>query len=292
MFFLLSSLLLILVSLSAGYFISKIILEKSGWRWDELDVINYMIRKCMSELIIIIGSAIIIKIMKDYSLRQRENEMLAIENIRNKLQLLKMQMHPRILFGCLQNIYNDIDAGTTHAPEMILKLSDLLSYLLYEGELKRVPLNKEIKMIQNYMDLKKLEYKNNLDILFVTSGDLAGYYVTPGLFLPLLETGIVSFEKLQKPLFVSIELKTRGATIYFSLKNNIPGIQMMTMPYVQAALDSMKERLEIFHLSKFKLEVSSTADGFTITLQLEPDKIFNHQNQNIQKDENLKYEHA
>jgi two-component system, LytTR family, sensor kinase len=291
-FLILSSLLLIAVAVPSGYFISKAILEKSGGQWDELTLINRISRKCVNGLIIITGSAIIIKIMKDYSLRQGENEMLAIENARNKLQLLKMQMHPRILFGCLQNIYNDIDAGTLYAPEMILKLSDLLSYLLYEAESKQVSLDKEVKMIQNYIALKKIEYKNKLDIYFEMSGDMSTHYITPGLFLPLLEIGIASFEKPEKPIYVSIELKTNAAKIYFNLKNNIPGIQMMKMPSAQATLESTKRRLQIFHVDKFKLEVHSAADSFTIMLQLEQDQIINPQHQNIQNGESLIYEHA
>jgi sensor histidine kinase YesM len=283
-FLIFSSLLLIAVAVTSGYFISKAILEKSGGQWDKLTLINEILRKCVNGLIIITGWAVIVKIMKDYSLRQGENEMLAIENAGNKLRLLKMQMHPRILFGCLQNIYNDIAAGTLNAPEMILKLSDLLSYLLYEAESKQVPLDKEVKMIQNYVALKKLEYKDKLDIYFEMSGDMSTHYITPGLFLPLLETGIASFEKPEKPFYVSIELKTNAAKIYFSLKNNIPGIQIMKMPSAKETLESTKRRLQIVHLDKFKLEVHSAANSFTIMLQLEQDQIINPLHQNIQNE--------
>lgn len=291
-FLILSLISLIVITLSVGYFTSIFIFKKSGFQWGELDVINLTMRKCVGSQLTITGSAIIIKIMKDYSLRERENEMLAIENVRNKLQLLKMQMHPRILFDCLQNIYNDIDAGTMHAPEMILKLSDLLSYLLYEAELKQIPLDKEVKMIQNYVALKKLEYKNKLDIYFEMSGDIRAHYIVPGLFLPILEIGIGASEILEKPFSASIELKTDASKIYFNLTNNIPGIQMMKMPAVQATLDSTKKRLQIFHLHKFKLEAHSTAHSFTIMLQLEADKIIHLQDQNIQNGESLIYEHA
>lgn len=287
-FLILSSLLLVVVTISAIYIISKIIYPQ----WNELDIITLTIRKAQGEQIIVTGSAIIIKIMKDYFLKQRESEKLAVENTRNNLQLLKMQMHPRILFGCLRNIYNDIDAGTLYAPEMILKLSDLLSYLLYETESNQVSLNKEVKMIQTYADLKKLEYKNKADIYFEISGDMNDYYIMPGLFLPLLELGFVRFEDAEDPLSVSIELKIVASKFYFTLKNNSQGNKIIKMPATHTTLDSIKRRLQIFDLHKFKLETHSTAYGLDIVLQLELEKIINPQNQTIQREESIIYEHT
>jgi two-component system, LytTR family, sensor kinase len=283
---------LVTITVAISYVICKIIFEKSDWQWDELDVLTLVFKKSIGEQIIISGSAIIIKIIKDYSLKQRENEILAIENTRNKIQLLKMQMHPRILFECLHNIYIDIEAGTINAPEMIIKFSDLLSYLLYEGEMKQVPLNLELKMVENYIALKKIAYKNNLNFNIETSGDTNGYFITPGLFLPLLELGFVPFEKTGKPLSVSIILKTDRSKIYFHLKNNVPGNQIMETTSAQEALEGLKKRLQLFHLSKYIIETHSTIDSFTIELQVEKDKRFYMQNQNSETGESMIYEHS
>jgi two-component system LytT family sensor kinase len=284
------SLLLIIVTTSLCCFISKILFEKYGQQWDTLDLLNVVIRKSISQLITITGAAIVIKILKDYFLRQQENELLAIENIRNKLHLQKMQLHPNILFESLNAIHNDIAAGTVYAPEMILRLSDMLSYLLYEADVKQILLSSEIKMIQNYTELKKLQYNNRLDIYFETTGDISSYYISPGLLLPFLEAGIATFEKLEKPLIVSIQLKTDESKIYFTLKNNIPGIQMMKMPLIQSTLKNIKDRLQIFYLHKFKLEIYPAAETFTVMLQLEPNEISHRKNQNIQNGQRIIYE--
>ncbi|HEX5150940.1 MAG TPA: histidine kinase [Parafilimonas sp.] len=281
----LSAVLSVMVTVSAVYIISKIIHPQ----WHELDVITLTIRKVEEAQMIVAGSAIIIKIMKDYFLKQRESEMLAVENIRNNLQLLKTQMHPGILFECLHNIYNDIDAGTLYAPEMVLKLSELLSYLLYETESDQVPLNKEVKMIQTYAELKKLEYKNKADIYIEISGDMNDYYIMPGLFLPLLETGFVHFEEMEN---VSIELKMVASKFYFTLKNNSQGNKIRKMPATNTTLDNIRKRLQIFDVHKFKLETYSTMYGLAIVLQLELEKIIRPQNQTIQREESMIYEHA
>ncbi len=290
LFLIVSLLVLIIITIGSAYFIYVTNFKKSGEQWSEIDMLTSIYR-CLASFIAITSSAAIMKIMKDYFLKQHENEVLAIRNARNRVQLLKMQIHPRILFECLHNIYDDINAGALYAPEMILKLSELLSYLLYEGELKQVPLTKEIKMIQTFLELKKLEYKNKIDIDIEVSGEMDTHYIIPVLLLPLLEAAIIPFEKMEKVLTVFLELKTIESKIYFNLKTNVTGTQIIKTPAVQTALDSTKRRLQISGLYKFKLELQSASDSLTIILQFEPDKFSIRKKHNIQNSDNLVYEH-
>ncbi len=279
----------VIITLLSAYCITVMTFINGGEPKNELDI-ELALRRSITSLIAISSSAVIMKIMKDYFFKQRENERLSIENARNKLQLLKMQIHPRILFECLHNIYNDIDAGTLYAPEMILKLSELLSYLLYEGELKQVPLTKEIKMLQAYFELKKLEYKNKIEIDFEVSGEMDTHYILSVLLLPLLEIAIIPPEKLEKVLTVFLELKTIESKLYFNLKTNISGTQVMKTPAAQIALDSTKRRLQTSGLYKFKLEFQSASNSFAIILLLEPDKFSNLKKFTIQNEESIIYE--
>jgi sensor histidine kinase YesM len=266
------SLLSLAVSIPSGYFITKLIFITHGYGGNNLDVLSMALQRCMADLIAITGAAIIIKIRKDYFLQQRENEMLAIENIRNKLQLLKMQMHPRILFASLHRIHLELDAGTRQASEMILKLSDLLSYLLYESESDRVALSKEVKMIENYIALKKLENRDNIDIRFQTDGQPDDPSVTPGLLLPLLEIGIERPHDNPQKTRIAIELSTAGGTVHFSLSNNMPGKEIVKEPSVQRTLDAVRKRLQSSYHQKFKLEIYPAIDSLTIVLQVAKEK--------------------
>jgi hypothetical protein len=260
------------VSIPSGYFITRMIFITHGYSGGSLDVLSMALQRCMANLIAISGAAIIIKILKDYFLQQKENEMLAVENIRNKLQLLKMQMHPRILFASLHQIHMELDAGTRQAPEMILKLSDLLSYLLYESESDSVPLSKEVKMIENYIALKKLEYKGSIDIRFQTGGQAGDPSITPGLLLPLLEIGIERPDDRPRKTRVAIELRTAGGTVYFSLSNNMPGKGIVKEPSVKTTLDAVRKRLQSSYFQKFKLEVYPGTDSLMIVLQMAKEK--------------------
>jgi len=255
------------VSIPAGYFITKMIFKTHGYGGNWLDVLSMAMQHGVADFVAITGAAVIIKILKDYFLQQRENEMLAVENVRNKLQLLKMQMHPRILFASLRRIHVEIDAGTQQAPEMILKLSDLLSYLLYESESDRVPLSMEVKMIENYIALKKLEYKGSINIRFQTGGQPGNPAISPGLFLPLLEIGIERPDDSSRKTSVAIEIRSGGGKVYFSLINNMPGKEIVKEPSVQTTLHAVRKRLQSSYYRKSKLEVFPATDSLKIVLQ-------------------------
>jgi len=256
------------IAIPASYYVTEKNFMLRGFDSDALDIFAASLQNGLANLITFTGAAVILKIMKDYWLRQRENELLAVENIRNKLHLLKMQMHPRILFASLQRIYLAIDDATGEAPEMILKLSDLLSYLLYQSETELVLLGKEIQMIQNYLALKKLEYKQEIDIQFVTSSTLYSYWITPGLFLPLLEIGLERSAGIKQQTSVIIQLLAMGTKIHFSLTNDLPGETIAKDPAVQATLRAVREQLRNAGFQKTRLTLQSRADSMTIVMQL------------------------
>lgn len=257
-----------------------------------MDVITLAISRCVAMQITFIGVAVILKTMKDYYLRQKEHEILAIKNISNSLQLLKMQIHPRILFESLHNIYKDIDTGAHDAPEMILKLSDLLSYLLYDGQAKEVSLDKELKMVQNYVDLKKLEYKNKLSTKIEIAENIQTHQVATGFFLPLLEIVLHPSERNKKGSFLFIECRTMASDLYLKLEININENKVMDMYSAKSTINNLKRRLELSHSRKNKLQISSTPGTITILLQIELDKPIDPENQYTPNNESLMYEHT
>jgi two-component system LytT family sensor kinase len=259
---------LLTISIPLGYLITEENYIRQGFDSDTLDIFSTALHICFANLIVFTIAAVSIKIMKDYWLRQRENELLAIENIRNKLHLLKMQLHPRILFASLQRIYLEIEHQTREAPEMILKLSDLLSYLLYESDWEKVPLSKEVQMIDNYLALKELEYKRRPGIRFDTSGDLDKHWISPGLFLPLLETGIERANAIGQTSMVTVQLKSIGPMIMFSLKIDVSGKALAKDPAVQTSIRLVKERLRSAGFQRWKFDLLTHATDTTIVMQL------------------------
>jgi LytS/YehU family sensor histidine kinase len=116
----------------------------------------------------------------------KQNEFLQEkqEKIVAELQLLKAQVHPHFLFNTLNNIYSSSLERSSKTPELILKLSSLLSYMLYDCKTDEVRLEKEIEIMKNYIDLEKERYGDKIEISVNIEGDIHDNYITP-----LLATG-------------------------------------------------------------------------------------------------------
>ena len=269
-FFLTASILFAIpVIFSSGYFITKNILDKSGSPFTGWDIASVVLVNCLGPGIQITGAAVIMKVMKDYSLRRQQNRKLVIENVSNKLKLVKMQIHPRILFESLHNISSDIDADANHAGEIILQLSELLSYLLYDADASRVSLDKEIRMVQNYIALKKSEFKKKLKIEIEIDGNCNVHYIIPGLLLSLMEIIIIPFEKVKRSLSVSMQIKSVASVLFIFVQNDAPDVMAKDIKSIQSTLSLIKQQLKIFNFSVYKLDAQSDIENFTIMLQLE-----------------------
>ncbi len=107
-------------------------------------------------------------------MKQKESERLESEKINAELQLLKAQVHPDFLFKTLNNIYTHAASSSPRTSGMLLKLSDLLSYMLYECDKPVVPLEKEIAMMKEYMQLEKIRYNDEPEMEVNIKGDLTG----------------------------------------------------------------------------------------------------------------------
>jgi Histidine kinase len=264
-----SFLFLFISTMAAFYITTRLIFMKDNQPWDELDIIDEASTLFAGQQIIVTGSAIILKLMKEYALSQNASKILSLEKTRNNLRLFQMQMQPLVLFNCLDAIYHDIDEGTGNAPQMILKLADLLSYLIYEGDLPTIGLNKEIAMTENYIDLKNLELKNKFRFDFQISCSPDSYYIMPGLLLPLLDIITMPFVDAEQQLVILISLTKTANNLYFILENNNDGSRILKMPLVKSTIESVRERIRVFHLYGNQIETVATSDSLKIIVKME-----------------------
>jgi two-component system LytT family sensor kinase len=173
------------INFAAGFFIAKMWLARFGVPIGFLEVLSFAAHRCIANSITITIAAVIIKIMKDHFFRRRDHEKLLVERLANNLRFLKMRLHPQLLFVSLRRIGVEIENESALAPEMILRLSDLISYLLYESQTDYVSLDQEERMIRQYIALKQPEFNRSIPI--IVEGPLAGRRIAPGLLLQRLE---------------------------------------------------------------------------------------------------------
>jgi two-component system LytT family sensor kinase len=104
-----------------------------------------------------------------------------------QLRYLRAQLNPHFLFNTLNSVYSLAMQKSDRAPEVVVKLADIMRYLIYECNEERIPLDKEIEFIRNYIEIEKIRY--NADIRLTVEGQTAGVTVEPYLFISFIENG-------------------------------------------------------------------------------------------------------
>jgi two-component system LytT family sensor kinase len=182
---------------------------------------------------------------------------------------LKMQVNPHFLFNALNNIYSlAVSEKGKKTGDSIMKLSELLRYVLYEkeDEQHKVSLEKEIKHINSYIDLIKLRYENGVYINFSIEGDMHNKRIAPLLLFPLIENaskhGVMNDP--EKP--TQIDLNVADSTIRFTIKNYKNNYLKDEAGGI--GVQNVQKRLDLLYPNQYTLKVNETTDQFIVDLQL------------------------
>lgn len=195
---------------------------------------------------------------------------LRLKNEKNQVELmhLKSQVNPHFFFNTLNNLYGLIEQDTHKAQQLILKLSDMMRYSIYEGQKDWVTLDDEITYLENYMDLHRMRYHKAIDIRFDIDAEDRSIKIMPLLFIIMVENAFKhGVEKLRKDAFVHIRLKATTQIVDFVIENNFDVEQLDGNDGI--GLNNLKKRLELVYLNRHELEIPSNQAGiYKIRLRL------------------------
>jgi len=217
------------------------------------------------------GIAAAIKLMKHLYLKEQRNLQLQKENISSQLQVLKAQVHPHFLFNTLNNIYATTQVTSPAAASMIAGLSDLLRYMLYEGNQTVVPLHRELQMLQQYVLLEKSRYGKELDMhMDLPEGD-TNYVIAPLLLLPFVENCFKhgTSTMLEQP-WMSLSISIENDWLKMKLLNG----KMEETPALHSGigLHNARKRLQLLYPNKHELVITNEAEVFIVNLKLQLEK--------------------
>lgn len=215
------------------------------------------------------GIAAGIKLSKKWWLQQRENEKLAKQKLANELQLLKTSIHPRFLLHSLHTVQRHIDYSSEQSPVLILQLSDLLSYLLYEKDETWVPLEKELEIIRYYINLE--EKSSEGKPLFKTEfpENTGGKFIIPFLLLTIVENCFeYFFETGQREPLLTLMIRIKENTLHFQLIFSKPDNQSEGKSLANEKIISVKKQLQNQYAGLYHLQVIADAESNSIYLKL------------------------
>ncbi len=200
-------------------------------------------------------------IRKMSTLRTLKNEKTKAE-----LSQLKAQVNPHFFFNMLNNLYGWIDKDSETAKELILKLSDLMRFSIYEGEKDTVLLTDEVTFLDNFIDLNRMRYHKKIDITFHKDIQDSTLQIMPLMFIILVENAFKhGVEKRRDNAFVRIQLVTSTNELAFKIENNYDTSAVST-PGI--GLQNLKSRLNIMYPGKHEFSTSTEKDVFTAELKI------------------------
>ncbi len=239
--------------------------------FDKQDLIVWKIGQwdAMGQTMTFSGFAGVIKLMKLYYLENSENKRLQEQKVNHELQLLKSQLNSRFLFDTLKSIQQRVRKNSPDSSGLILNLSDLLSYILYENNEKEVALNKEIEIIEDYLKLENESHGNKLDISVTQQGEIAEKKIVPLVLLPLVESCFEhSSARPRKGAGIFLDFDVTGLVLKVTLKIN--NLRSFSNEIFQKSIriKNVKQRLNSFYSGKHHLEIMEDNQNFIVRLEL------------------------
>lgn len=191
---------------------------------------------------------------------------LSAEKSETELNLLKQQINPHFFFNTLNNLYALSLTKDKQTPEVILQLSELMRYVIYQGKEKQVALKEEVKYIEDYVQLQQIRLHKKLDFKFEKSIEDNDLQIPPLLFITFVENAFKhGVEPSEDECFLHLNLKTVGKELIFICKNSFE--EKSTEPS-GIGLDNLKRRLALRFPKRHTLEIVEKSNQFIATLKI------------------------
>ncbi len=214
----------------------------------------------------VIVVTMLIKLM-DNSFKQ-EKKLLAIEKEKSsaELGLLKAQINPHFFFNTLNSLYALTLKGSEQASNVVLRLSGLMHYMLYEATANKVLLADEIKYLENYISIEQIRFAERLELSFQYSGEIEGKLIAPLLLLPFVENAFKHGIE-DNSGWITINLKVVGMRLYLKVENSCTVVSKQKGKGV--GLNNVRRRLELTYPDNYELAINQTAGTFEAELTID-----------------------
>ncbi len=232
---------------------------------------NYILAVYLGELYFV---GLITAIYLIIGLISSKKHMLELQqrNHETELSFLRSQVQPHFFFNTLNSLYSLSLEKSDKAPETVLKLSELMSYVIYKGKHNLVDLGEEVEHINNYIDLENLRFGDKLEASLSISGDITGKQIPPLILMPFVENCFkhgIQYRNGKIPIKIGLQVVSND--LVFTTKNPVgPSVQKPSECRALSGIgiQNTKRRLELIYGKNYTLEVNQQSDYFLITLKI------------------------
>jgi two-component system, LytTR family, sensor kinase len=217
----------------------------------------------------VISMAIAIKVIKSKTELQDKNDQLVNEKKIAELNFLKLQMHPHFLFNTLNTLYSKTIQNSEQAGQVVMHLSHLLRFMLEECNKPQITLEKEIKVITDYIALEKLRHGARLNVDISVPKNLNGHSLSPLLFLPFIENSIKhSLNNIRGQVHIGIQINLTDTALHLIVENDQVPAEKVNGKVAGKGIANIKRQLELLYDKEHSLIIDDHGDKFRVSLQI------------------------
>lgn len=260
--------ILLLLTTLFRFIIGWEIVKILGWELAKEFTPNYFVGMMVTGLLIILIT-IPLRLIENYFKKEELEQELKTQQLEAELRFLKAQVNPHFLFNALNNIYSLSFTNSSQTPEMILKLSDMMSYMLYDCKTEKVKLTSEINYLHNFIALQQLKKDGELNIEFLTKGNVLNIQITPMLFIPFFENAF-KHGNLEdtKNGWLKSEMKVDNGRLFFSIKNTTQR-EKTKSEKGGVGLGNVRARLNLLYPERHNLKIEKKGNVFNVELEIQ-----------------------
>jgi hypothetical protein len=218
-------------------------------------------------LIVALGTSI--RVTGQWYSNEEKRKEIENQKLSTELSFLKSQINPHFFFNTLNSIYSLAYKKSDRTPEAIVKLSMLMRYIIYESDKDRVPLEKELEYIQNYVELQKLRLRENVTVVFEPEGNYRDHQIAPLLILPFVENAFKHGIDYTKDCNIQIRVMVTGDQLSMQVEN--PVVEKQASELEEAGgigMKNIKKRLSLIYPGRHDLQIRENEHTFTVELKL------------------------
>jgi len=209
------------------------------------------------------------KLIFDYIEMQQRLVEIAKEKAETELNFLKSQINPHFLFNSLNSVYFLIDKNNPEARNALHKFSEMLRYQLYEMNDNKIPVEKEISYLKDYVDLQKLRKDENFSITFDHSSSVKGFSIEPLLLIPFVENAFKHISHNKDEMnFIRLNLDRNNGDLFFSVENSKDNMTRNTEQAGGIGLNNVKRRLQLLYPGKHELKIKNDDGLYAVNLKI------------------------
>jgi two-component system LytT family sensor kinase len=211
---------------------------------------------------------IALKFSIDWYEQKKVLQEIRVEKLQAEVNYLRSQVNPHFLFNALNSLYALTIKKSDEAPEIVLKLSELMEYMLYESDETYVPLEKEINYLSNYLELEKIRQGNNADIQLTVTGNVDKCLIPPFLILPLVENAFKhGISRAVRDAYLHIHIDAGKALEVRIVNNKLSSRQPDQSGGI--GLLNLRKRLELLYPDRHELKITDMPDRYHVLLKID-----------------------